>query len=1073
MQKGGTSYQQHQALLKYVTDKYYVLLHSHDAVTRSCWMANAGNTHSCPNLLIQKGIPNIDIKEYIPLTKNALTNIKVMNFCIAAVHSDVLTSPSFVAIPCNKTFFASFACIPKFGFSPQLASSKHNRHSFQLEIKSNEALLLPSGMICPSGWSRMHDNLRCLHLIKVNSSITSTFDLQVYRNACEEYKLIPYEIQEGQENWLMDSTSYLHYFEKTVVVTKIDGSVNCSAHIFMSNYVKIYSDKSDGKSCFEDGFPRSFRCHKQCKVSVLCSENSRPWVMTKTQKLNTYKCWDGTYILGAWLCDNIAKDCNHNDDEYNCSHTYLSPPNDGSIMTSTYSHLMFDHEQLCGSECDMTVQDHCSYLYFACPTGGCVPLNSLCDGYANCQDAADESLCKQQSHAVGNIEQRYNATKLSLSPSWLNVSDGYGYFYRFCDESYLSYSQLCVYDPGEHFEIDCYIYLHAKCLYVSCPLNFKCHSSFCIPIRKVCDGVVDCFYGEDESFCLMITCKGLFQCRNESYCLPPWEVCDGTIHCPKWGDDELYCSKCPAGCQCHGNAVYCNTVTASLNTTHLQQLCQYTGIKALIYRASAENIIDHICHPELMIYLVMQRVTQHLLSVNRSDTFPELRYLDLTHNTITMIPPCQLSGCNMLSILNLAYNKLLVISNGSFTGLFYLHTLILSNNEITTIQTNVFCDVVGLQKLFIDMNNIAGLSTEHLPPSNSLTVLTSDFAVLCCLQIDAYCSPNIDTLSLCYNVLSVKSMQALIFLQSFTIIVMNSVSIYWDLKHPNVEIVQLLNLHFADILMGISFCLMISFHFNYTNRFMDVILSWKQHWVCNLVAAFSFLSSQAGLLITLCMLLQRIVNLRKMKAVGPSSSSRQKNILSYASLWVICCGVCISLVLLSKENIIATEHSTNFCFLIDPLSQTLATKMSQTAVGLAFIIINILGLVIILSCYIFLGKTLWHSLYVSRRKLGTTKMPFPMGLIKIGILVFSLLYTYLPFIILCLLALGAYDTDSHIAEWIIILTVPFASLINPFIHTFLPLALQLRQARSIGSHKQTLTTQQNNKSKRNGNDSDT
>jgi hypothetical protein len=95
-----------------------------------------------------------------------------------------------------------------------------------------------------------------------------------------------------------------------------------------------------------------------------------------------------------------------------------------------------------------------------------------------------------------------------------------------------------------------------------------------------------------------------------------------------------------------------------------------------------------------------------------------------------------------------------------------------------------------------------------------------------------------------------------------------------------------------------------------------------------------------------------------------------------------------------------------------------------------------------------------------------------MGLIKIGILLFSSLYTYLPFIILCILALCAYDTENHIAVWIIILTMPFGSLLNPFVTTLLPLTLQFRHSKLSDNHTHTFRIQQSNKDKNNGNKRD-
>jgi hypothetical protein len=840
----------------------------------------------------------------------------------------------------------------------------------------------------------------------------------------------------------MDSMSFMHYFESRIVVIKVIGFATCSAHFFTINQM-WHSGKSEGETCFANGrFPPSFLCHRQCQVSVVCSEGRLPWVKAAPQRVSTHKCLDGAYIPMAWVCDSIQQDCRDGKDEHACNHVYVVP-NDSTIMLTPHNPFMYDQEK----EFNDHYMSGCNGLYFTCPTGGCVPLNTLCDGYINCNDNADEILCrvrnKEQNKSISQIQNVNNSIKPYISSVWFNVTNGLGYFYRFCDDSYLSYSELCVYDPDHNLDIDCYIPLREKCRYISCPWHFKCHDSFCIPIHRVCDGLADCLYGDDESSCSKMTCKGLFQCRNESYCVPPWEVCDGMVHCPQWRDDELYCNTCPVGCQCHGNAVLCTQVTADMRATHLQQLCQHQSIKALIYISSQEDYIDHICHQASILYLVMQNVKYHLLAANRVYHFTALRYLDLIDNTITMIPSSQLSGCTILSILNLAYNKLQIINDGSFAGLDNLHTLILSNNEITTIHENVFFDTPVLQKLFIEMNKITALSADQIPPFDSLTVLTSDYDILCCFYVSAqHCSPAVDVLSLCYNLLGGNSRQTLITFQCFTIIFMNTVSVCWNLRHPNVEIVQLFNLNVADLFMGLSLFSMLSFNFWYTNMFMDVVLTWKEHWVCYLSATLNFLSLEGSMLITTCMLLQRIANLKKMKTVGLNSKSIMKNIMGYTGLWLICSGICTCLLIIRMQTMINTEYGSSLCFVIDPFSQVLSTKMYPWIGGMLLIILNTVGVAIMGFSYIFLSKILWYSFSVN--KLGVKK-PCSFGFVKIAILLFSLLWTYLPFITVYILALGAYEVDKFMATWILIMTMPLSSLLNPFVNMILPLTAHLKK----------------------------
>jgi hypothetical protein len=102
-------------------------------------------------------------------------------------------------------------------------------------------------------------------------------------------------------------------------------------------------------------------------------------------------------------------------------------------------------------------------------------------------------------------------------------------------------NKLCVfdYDPQTGYLSFCRNGAHLKsCRHIDCPSMFKCHQSYCIPLRFVCNGKADCPTGLEEhtNFCRQFACPGLFRCKRGN-CLHPTEVCDGITHCPH-GDDE-------------------------------------------------------------------------------------------------------------------------------------------------------------------------------------------------------------------------------------------------------------------------------------------------------------------------------------------------------------------------------------------------------------------------------------------------------------------------------------------------------------------------------------------------------
>ena len=122
----------------------------------------------------------------------------------------------------------------------------------------------------------------------------------------------------------------------------------------------------------------------------------------------------------------------------------------------------------------------------------------------------------------------------------------------------------CIYDHNQLGDVaSCRNLEHLKnCEDHECPGMVKCPNSYCIPHRKLCDGVWDCSGGFDEKNCKNYTCPGLFRCKDEKRCLDQFEVCDGVVHCKASKDDEKYCHydkhPGPRNCTCIGNWIDCS-----------------------------------------------------------------------------------------------------------------------------------------------------------------------------------------------------------------------------------------------------------------------------------------------------------------------------------------------------------------------------------------------------------------------------------------------------------------------------------------------------------------------------------
>ena len=180
---------------------------------------------------------------------------------------------------------------------------------------------------------------------------------------------------------------------------------------------------------------------------------------------------------------------------------------------------------------------------FRCPTYQCINIRFVNDLVPNCPIAGDET------HSLnikrGEVYRCNSIDKIPCAPH-----------HSKCFKIHL----FCVYDHDNFGHIPhCRDGSHLfNCNVIKCTNTYKCPESYCVPLRKVCDGMKDCLEGEDEYNCENYICTGYLKCAGIHFCVQHWEACDGVQNCPS-GDDEMLCdvNKCPTGCECLGHSVSC------------------------------------------------------------------------------------------------------------------------------------------------------------------------------------------------------------------------------------------------------------------------------------------------------------------------------------------------------------------------------------------------------------------------------------------------------------------------------------------------------------------------------------
>ncbi len=769
-----------------------------------------------------------------------------------------------------------------------------------------------------------------------------------------------------------------------------------------------------------------------------------------------HECQDGSCILQTQLCDGV-NDCDDGKDEQQCWCTV-----NGNMVND----ILFCSSQCVPEECT------CPPMYYQCKGGGCIQYSFMCDHVVHCRDGSDE-ICNGTDHTTNKTAGPSNDTYFTCDISGYKIlstlvndliSDcpgGHGedeIHYKnvldrivkkdVCPIGYLPCvlghprcfhpSEVCMYDLDIHNNIKyCRNAAHLEnCDNMTCTNTFKCPDSYCIPYRRVCDGVPDCTYGEDENGCETFICPGMLKCRSLErhtlICVHPYEICDGIIHCED-GVDEVICNAgpCPEMCSCLGFAIHCDH--ANLETI------PHSITKDTTYLSLSHNhiYIHLVLHIENLVYLDLSYnnlsdVCGHMVQSESHQTLLNLYHLILSGNLISSLFRNCFSGLKSLQILELQGNKIKYLY--SHYGLQNINTLDISSNQLITIDSNIIT-MGKLDYLNIENNPLHDIDISTVYSLRSIDVVLTDDTRFCCIISYVDICKDIDlSISSCSDMISNTFSRLLIWLFALLCLILNGLSIYVrthkKTSSGDAQSALVRNLCMSDFLCGVYLITIASADLYYKGIFTLQNSKWRASILCHLAAVMSAVSY-----LTSAIWLDVITLFRCITIASFSKFTFHDINMKYISITIWPIVFIIATFPLIMQMFTENKHLTSsICLSIAPMGKPSKPILYFAIVSNIFIM---LSFILVIICYAVIYKVVQYT----RKGVESFghRQQSNKGIEKIQLFIMLITITntlcWSPFCVISFVTIAGYQLPPDIMNVIVGIAMPLNSILNPCFYT--------------------------------------
>ena len=744
-------------------------------------------------------------------------------------------------------------------------------------------------------------------------------------------------------------------------------------------------------------------------------------------------CDDGTCVHDALVCDG-QKHCPNGEDEQNCQHIC----NDPNVN--------------CITECSIDKRCICSDNYFQCFSGGCIPLQKLCDNTEHCTDGSDEpntcvyiraeqlqfgcvslneissyvnelmlEMNKQKRKCFSDEQETaVNSTyKMHPTPSRCKAEQLPSTILFPCadvdvqvaSDNFININNMCIKDTTCNPMAYCSNGFHLiDCQDVFCSGKFKCPRSYCIPLSDVCNIKCDCPHCEEESFCERLLCPGIV--------LIPYK--DASLSCTSQVEHVKYSLNKRQ--VIHGPAL---------------QLSDDFPVYVRLDSIDSKNSLQYIREkPEIIVYLRMNNIDILWRNINEGfERMVSMETLDLSHNDINSIDVRIFMSMIKLKLLDLSYNLIRSIQKAFLCPFKNLKYLFINNNLIASIHKDIFIENYQLKQIMMENNKLYSRNVEITPSDIILDLMSSDLPRFCCLfRFVENCSPTFPAFMSCKNMIASKLQMAIAWCVGITTCFLNMLCfcalvkvILRILKSSRKAVEAMLislNLCLAELLS--SFCLFSYSIFNviYAGHFGLVIDQWRYSVQCLLLESFFAVSSQCSLAFGVYMTLHFAIYIPSMIK---HDARLKRTLLITMMIWFVVTLACILGQIAQRAG--QMDEYNYFClpFVTSNINNPLLLAFHASFVSLDFLCVCVC---IALNTYLFIYVVKQSSKKVTSTVKQARLIRFA---IRMTVLILTSTVSWIPVIILQIINLSGHLITQDVFLWVLLVSFTFNLILDPIL----------------------------------------